>query len=84
MSVILVFCFLFSYDTDLQCPLPPSRMYLQPDELEEEEEEVELERGPTPPIRGAASSPAASVLQSPVHRDPHPVPSGGDAAHAAG
>uniref|UniRef100_A0A673M2K9 Roundabout, axon guidance receptor, homolog 1 (Drosophila) n=1 Tax=Sinocyclocheilus rhinocerous TaxID=307959 RepID=A0A673M2K9_9TELE len=48
-----------SYDTDLQCPLPPSRMYLQPDELEEEEEEVELERGPTPPIRGAASSPAA-------------------------
>uniref|UniRef100_A0A8C2PUM2 Roundabout, axon guidance receptor, homolog 1 (Drosophila) n=1 Tax=Cyprinus carpio TaxID=7962 RepID=A0A8C2PUM2_CYPCA len=50
---------LFSYDTDLQCPLPPSRMYLQPDELEEEEEEVELERGPTPPIRGAASSPAA-------------------------
>ncbi len=59
MSVILVFCFLFSYDTDLQCPLPPSRMYLQPDELEEEEEEVELERGPTPPIRGAASSPAA-------------------------
>ncbi|XP_058655317.1 roundabout homolog 1 isoform X3 [Onychostoma macrolepis] len=48
-----------SYDTDLQCPLPPSRMYLQPDELEEEEEEVELERGPTPPVRGAASSPAA-------------------------
>ncbi|XP_051535075.1 roundabout homolog 1-like isoform X1 [Myxocyprinus asiaticus] len=46
-----------SYDTDLQCPLPPSRMYLQPDELEEEE--VELERGPTPPVRGAASSPAA-------------------------
>lgn len=31
-------------------------MYLQPDELEEEEE---MERGPTPPIRGAASSPAA-------------------------
>ncbi|TRY72935.1 hypothetical protein DNTS_001129 [Danionella cerebrum] len=48
-----------SYDTDLQCPMPPSRMYLQPDELEEEEEEVELERGPTPPVRGAASSPAA-------------------------
>lgn len=55
----MFFGFLFSYDTDLQCPLPPSRMYLQPDELEEEEEEVELERGPTPPIRGAASSPAA-------------------------
>ncbi|XP_057206568.1 roundabout homolog 1 isoform X2 [Triplophysa rosa] len=46
-----------SYDTDLQCPMPPSRMYLQPDELEEEE--AELERGPTPPVRGAASSPAA-------------------------
>uniref|UniRef100_A0A8D2ZW74 Roundabout, axon guidance receptor, homolog 1 (Drosophila) n=1 Tax=Scophthalmus maximus TaxID=52904 RepID=A0A8D2ZW74_SCOMX len=38
------------------CPMPPSHMYLQPDELEEEEE---MERGPTPPIRGAASSPAA-------------------------
>lgn len=36
--------------------MPPSHMYLQPDELEEEEE---MERGPTPPIRGAASSPAA-------------------------
>lgn len=31
-------------------------MYLQQDELEEEEED---ERGPTPPVRGAASSPAA-------------------------
>uniref|UniRef100_A0A3Q3K0T7 Roundabout, axon guidance receptor, homolog 1 (Drosophila) n=1 Tax=Monopterus albus TaxID=43700 RepID=A0A3Q3K0T7_MONAL len=41
---------------DMQCPMPPSHMYLQPDELEEEEE---MERGPTPPIRGAASSPAA-------------------------
>lgn len=40
----------------MQCPMPPSHMYLQPDELEEEEE---MERGPTPPIRGAASSPAA-------------------------
>ncbi|XP_048836685.1 roundabout homolog 1 isoform X2 [Brienomyrus brachyistius] len=45
-----------SYDADAQCPLPPSRMYLQPGELEEEEEEAE--RGPTPPVRGAASSPA--------------------------
>uniref|UniRef100_A0A667WFS5 Roundabout guidance receptor 1 n=1 Tax=Myripristis murdjan TaxID=586833 RepID=A0A667WFS5_9TELE len=45
-----------SYDPDMQCPMPPSRMYLQPDELEEEEE---MERGPTPPVRGAASSPAA-------------------------
>uniref|UniRef100_A0A3B4ZMB9 Roundabout guidance receptor 1 n=1 Tax=Stegastes partitus TaxID=144197 RepID=A0A3B4ZMB9_9TELE len=43
-------------DPDMQCPMPPSHMYLQPDELEEEEE---MERGPTPPIRGAASSPAA-------------------------
>lgn len=46
----------------MQCPVPPSRMYLQ-DELEEddeeEDEEEEIERGPTPPIRGAASSPAA-------------------------
>lgn len=45
-----------SCDPDIQCPMPPSHMYLQPDELEEEEE---MERGPTPPIRGAASSPAA-------------------------
>ncbi|XP_064157581.1 roundabout homolog 1 [Anguilla rostrata] len=48
-----------SYDADMQCPMPPSRMYLQPGELEEEEEEEEMERGPTPPVRGAASSPAA-------------------------
>lgn len=45
-----------SCDPDMQCPMPPSHMYLQPDELEEEEE---MERGPTPPVRGAASSPAA-------------------------
>uniref|UniRef100_A0A3P9JGK6 Roundabout, axon guidance receptor, homolog 1 (Drosophila) n=1 Tax=Oryzias latipes TaxID=8090 RepID=A0A3P9JGK6_ORYLA len=45
-----------SCDPDMQCSMPPSHMYLQPDELEEEEE---MERGPTPPIRGAASSPAA-------------------------
>uniref|UniRef100_A0A3B4AJR4 Uncharacterized protein n=1 Tax=Periophthalmus magnuspinnatus TaxID=409849 RepID=A0A3B4AJR4_9GOBI len=44
-----------SCDPDMQCPMTPSHMYLQPDELEEEE----MERGPTPPIRGAASSPAA-------------------------
>ncbi|KAJ8280156.1 hypothetical protein GJAV_G00051180 [Gymnothorax javanicus] len=43
---------------DIQFPMPPSRMYLQPGELEEEEEE-DMERGPTPPVRGAASSPAA-------------------------
>ncbi|XP_069748530.1 roundabout homolog 1 [Narcine bancroftii] len=45
-----------SYSRDGLCPMPPARMYLQQDELEEEEED---ERGPTPPIRGAASSPAA-------------------------
>lgn len=45
-----------SCDPNMQCPMPPSHMYLQPDELEEEEE---MERGPTPPVRGAASSPAA-------------------------
>nr|XP_057936073.1 roundabout homolog 1 isoform X6 [Doryrhamphus excisus] len=47
-----------SCDPDMQCSMPPSHMYLQPDELEEEEEE-EMERGPTPPVRGTASSPAA-------------------------
>ncbi|KAM9468629.1 roundabout homolog 1 isoform 2-T2 [Clarias gariepinus] len=46
-----------SYEAELQCPVPPSRMYLQPDELEEEE--ADMERGPTPPVRGTASSPAA-------------------------
>ncbi|XP_053095771.1 roundabout homolog 1 isoform X7 [Pangasianodon hypophthalmus] len=45
-----------SYEAELQCPVPPSRMYLQPDELEEE---ADMERGPTPPVRGTASSPAA-------------------------
>nr|XP_043888947.1 roundabout homolog 1 isoform X5 [Solea senegalensis] len=45
-----------SCDPDTQSSMPPSYMYLQPDELEEEEE---MERGPTPPVRGAASSPAA-------------------------
>ncbi|EPY75447.1 hypothetical protein CB1_001657004 [Camelus ferus] len=43
------------YDQEMPCPVPPARMYLQQGELEEEEEE----RGPTPPVRGAASSPAA-------------------------
>lgn len=48
--------FIPSYDQEILCPVPPARMYLQQDELEEEEED---ERGPTPPVRGAASSPAA-------------------------
>ncbi|XP_056663817.1 roundabout homolog 1 isoform X17 [Monodelphis domestica] len=43
-----------SYDQEIPCPVPPARMYLQQEELEEEDE-----RGPTPPVRGAASSPAA-------------------------
>lgn len=47
---------ILSYDQEIPCPVPPARMYLQQDDLEEEEED---ERGPTPPIRGAASSPAA-------------------------
>uniref|UniRef100_A0AAQ4PNH3 Roundabout, axon guidance receptor, homolog 1 (Drosophila) n=1 Tax=Gasterosteus aculeatus aculeatus TaxID=481459 RepID=A0AAQ4PNH3_GASAC len=51
-----LFSSLGSCEAGMQCPMPPSDMYLQPDELEEEEE---MERGPTPPIRGAASSPAA-------------------------
>ncbi|EMP36766.1 Roundabout like protein 1 [Chelonia mydas] len=45
-----------SYDQEIPCPVPPARMYLQQDELEEEDDD---ERGPTPPVRGAASSPAA-------------------------
>ncbi|XP_037122879.1 roundabout homolog 1 isoform X1 [Syngnathus acus] len=47
-----------SCEADMQCSVPPSHMYLQPDELEDEEE-LEMERGPTPPLRGTASSPAA-------------------------
>ncbi|XP_018586176.2 roundabout homolog 1-like isoform X3 [Scleropages formosus] len=49
-----------SYDPDVQCPALPARMYLQPNEMEEEEagEEAETDRCPTPPVRGAASSPA--------------------------
>ncbi|KAG5837548.1 hypothetical protein ANANG_G00240500 [Anguilla anguilla] len=58
-----------SYDADMQCPMPPSRMYLQPGELEEEEEEEEMERGPTPPVRGAASSrPPCPTATSPRPR----------------
>ncbi|XP_036379292.1 roundabout homolog 1-like isoform X1 [Megalops cyprinoides] len=50
------------YDQDAACPALPARMYLQPGEMEEEEEEEEgeegVERCPTPPVRGTASSPA--------------------------
>nr|XP_033797623.1 roundabout homolog 1 isoform X1 [Geotrypetes seraphini] len=42
------------YDREIPGPVPPARMYLQQDDLEEDDE-----RGPTPPLRGAASSPAA-------------------------
>lgn len=52
LHVLVICC---SYDQEMPCPVPPARMYLQQDELEEEE----AERGPTPPVRGAASSPAA-------------------------
>ena len=50
---VLMIC--SSYDQEMPCPVPPARMYLQQGELEDEEDE----RGPTPPVRGAASSPAA-------------------------
>lgn len=69
----------FSYEAELQCPVPPSRMYLQPDELEEEE--ADMERGPTPPVRGTASSPAAvsyshqstATLTPSPHEDMQPM-----------
>ncbi|XP_060753757.1 roundabout homolog 1 isoform X3 [Neoarius graeffei] len=68
-----------SYEAELQCPVPPSRMYLQPDELEEEE--ADMERGPTPPVRGTASSPAAvsyshqstATLTPSPHEDMQPM-----------
>uniref|UniRef100_A0A6Q2ZGQ4 Roundabout guidance receptor 1 n=1 Tax=Esox lucius TaxID=8010 RepID=A0A6Q2ZGQ4_ESOLU len=49
-----------SFNPDSACPMLPSRMYLHPDEMEEDEEEAEegMDRCPTPPVRGAASSPA--------------------------
>lgn len=54
-------------------------MYLQPDELEEEE--ADMERGPTPPVRGIASSPAAvsyshqstATLTPSPHEEMHPM-----------
>ncbi|PWA22047.1 hypothetical protein CCH79_00010260 [Gambusia affinis] len=60
-----------SCDPDMQCPMPPAHMYLQPDELEEEEE---MERGPTPPVRGAASSPAAVSYSHQRHGVSPPPP----------
>uniref|UniRef100_A0AAY4AX66 Roundabout, axon guidance receptor, homolog 1 (Drosophila) n=1 Tax=Denticeps clupeoides TaxID=299321 RepID=A0AAY4AX66_9TELE len=61
-----------SFDPD-SCPILPSRMYLHPGEMEEQEEE-RVERCPTPPIRGAASSPAGVSygLQSTVTLTPSP------------
>ncbi|KAL4608511.1 hypothetical protein GN956_G24707 [Arapaima gigas] len=49
-----------SYEPDAQCPALPARMYLQPNEMEEEDAggEGDTDRCPTPPVRGAASSPA--------------------------
>lgn len=49
-----------SFNPDAPCPMLTSRMYLHPDEMEEEEQEAEegMDRCPTPPVRGAASSPA--------------------------
>ncbi|KAL2094464.1 hypothetical protein ACEWY4_009183 [Coilia grayii] len=51
-----------SFDPDSSGPMLPSRMYLHPGSMQEEEEEEEeaggMDRCPTPPIRGAASSPA--------------------------
>uniref|UniRef100_A0A8C7TF41 Roundabout guidance receptor 1 n=1 Tax=Oncorhynchus mykiss TaxID=8022 RepID=A0A8C7TF41_ONCMY len=45
------------FNPDALCPMLPSRMYLHPDEMEEEEAEEGKDRCPTPPVRGAASSP---------------------------
>uniref|UniRef100_A0A8C7JD10 Roundabout guidance receptor 1 n=1 Tax=Oncorhynchus kisutch TaxID=8019 RepID=A0A8C7JD10_ONCKI len=49
-----------SFNPDAPCPMLTSRMYLHPDEMEEEEQDAEegMDRCPTPPVRGAASSPA--------------------------
>ncbi|KAG9263533.1 hypothetical protein AMEX_G23580 [Astyanax mexicanus] len=49
-----------SFDPDPQCPMLQNRMYLHQGEMEEEEDEGQesLDRCPTPPVRGAASSPA--------------------------
>ncbi|XP_030647958.1 roundabout homolog 1 [Chanos chanos] len=47
-----------NFEPDSSCPMLPSRMYLHQGEVEEGEEEEALDRCPTPPIRGAASSPA--------------------------
>uniref|UniRef100_A0A4W4EZJ8 Roundabout, axon guidance receptor, homolog 1 (Drosophila) n=1 Tax=Electrophorus electricus TaxID=8005 RepID=A0A4W4EZJ8_ELEEL len=48
-----------SFEPDPQCPMLQGRMYLHQGEMEEEEEQEGLDRCPTPPVRGAASSPAA-------------------------
>ncbi|KAM4620724.1 roundabout homolog 1-like [Polymixia lowei] len=49
-----------SFDPAVQCPMLPARMYLHQDGMEEVEEETEerTDGCPTPPVRGASSSPA--------------------------
>uniref|UniRef100_UPI003AAED308 roundabout homolog 1-like n=1 Tax=Centroberyx gerrardi TaxID=166262 RepID=UPI003AAED308 len=49
-----------SFDPDVHCPMLPSRMYLHQEgmEVEEEKETKRIESCPTPPVRGAASSPS--------------------------
>ncbi|KAJ7995848.1 hypothetical protein DPEC_G00230970 [Dallia pectoralis] len=69
-----------SYNPDSVCPMLPSRMYLHPDEMEEEEvEEVEeeMDRCPTPPIRGAASSPSGMSFSHQSTATLTPSPHGG-------
>ncbi|KAM3869297.1 roundabout homolog 1-like [Diretmus argenteus] len=57
-----------SFDPDVQCPMPPSRMYLHQDgmeEVEEKETEERIQSCPTPPVRGAASSPTEGPYSRP-------------------
>lgn len=62
----------YSFDPDPQ--KLQSRMYLHQGETEEEEEQENLVRCPTPPVRGAASSPVGMSYshQSTVTLTPSP------------